>query len=488
MKKDNQDLMNFLKSNPNLYEAALSEFSTKTFSEASLNEIIKQSNFNKGSFYYRFNEKKELYFALIDDLFSFQLRIAGDINSLYKGYFSIDHLIDFLFHNLYLAYLENKQYLGLMHNIYLEDDDLKREIQNSCVSSLYSQFSATLTDTLSQAWGNKTKSSLILLMKELEFHYYLVTDILGFHFGNDMFSDYVKVVKSLITSQLGSLSLGSHFDFASISYESGSDSRALSGVLSTIVKGEIVAVVGPSGSRKSILSSVLTDFDKNSVEKPTVSLLNTETFVNSQNKYFKLKSVIKRLIKSASKKNIEDDFFQLLNLYNFNASAEKRISQLSLNELIFGALMQVIYDQPDIIVVDQVFEHLNERQIQRFFDILLKNRPNNCTIILIDITMKNALRYADRIAFLVLGKNAVSKTVSELKDKYSNPHIVIRYEDPIHNVKQESFPLESISETRLFEIIKENRILEIYTKKILDDEIFAEETGVLLNEKDIKIY
>ncbi len=496
MKKNNLDLTNFLISNPSLHEAALTEFSTKTFAEASLNEIIKQSNFNKGSFYYRFNEKKELYFALIDDLFLFQLRIAGEISSLYKGYFSIDHVIDLIFHNLYLTYLENKQYLGLMHNIYLEFDDLKSEIKENCVQPLYSQFTAILVETLTQVWGKKTPSSLTLLMKELEFHYYLVTDILGFHFGNDMFTDYVNVVKSLITSQIGSLSIGNHIGYKNINYESVDFSQPQSGISLTIAKGEILAVVGSSSSMKSTIGKILMNLDQKNTEPNNQNsgditskvLLNSETFSNAKSKYLKLKSVVKRLIKSTNKQNNEDDYFHLINLYNLNASVEKRINQLSRVELIFAGLMQTIYDLPDTIVVDQVFEHLSERQTQRFFDILLKYRPNNCTIILTDFTIKNALRYADRVAFLISGKIVTIKTVSELKEKYNCPHIVVRYEDNVHNVKQESYPLDSISETGFYELINQNQILEIYMKKILDDEIFAEETGVLLNENDIKTY
>lgn len=44
-----------------LIEAALNEFTNKTFDEASLNNIIKNAGMSKGSFYYHFKNKKELY-------------------------------------------------------------------------------------------------------------------------------------------------------------------------------------------------------------------------------------------------------------------------------------------------------------------------------------------------------------------------------------------------------------------------------------------
>jgi len=51
---------------PELFNAALDEFSKKAFDEASLNDIIKAAKISKGSFYYRFADKTDLYLCLID--------------------------------------------------------------------------------------------------------------------------------------------------------------------------------------------------------------------------------------------------------------------------------------------------------------------------------------------------------------------------------------------------------------------------------------
>lgn len=60
------DRPQYLGSNNKLLEETLNEFSQKPFLFASLNEIVKRADFNKGSFYYRFQNKEELYVALID--------------------------------------------------------------------------------------------------------------------------------------------------------------------------------------------------------------------------------------------------------------------------------------------------------------------------------------------------------------------------------------------------------------------------------------
>jgi TetR/AcrR family transcriptional regulator len=49
-----------------LYEAALDEFSEKSYDEASLNNIIKTANLNKGRFYYWFSDKMDLYICIMD--------------------------------------------------------------------------------------------------------------------------------------------------------------------------------------------------------------------------------------------------------------------------------------------------------------------------------------------------------------------------------------------------------------------------------------
>ena len=56
---------NPLDESPALYEAALSAFAEHTFQEASLNDILKAAGMNKGSFYYRFRDKMELYLSLL---------------------------------------------------------------------------------------------------------------------------------------------------------------------------------------------------------------------------------------------------------------------------------------------------------------------------------------------------------------------------------------------------------------------------------------
>jgi AcrR family transcriptional regulator len=51
-----------------LMDAALEEFSAKSYEEASLNNIIKLAGISKGTFYYHFQDKQALYLELINNI------------------------------------------------------------------------------------------------------------------------------------------------------------------------------------------------------------------------------------------------------------------------------------------------------------------------------------------------------------------------------------------------------------------------------------
>jgi len=73
-----------------LIEAALDEFTTKSYENASLNKIIKNAGISKGTFYYHFEDKKALYLFLQESAYNIQIEfqnkrmkeLAGDPQNL----------------------------------------------------------------------------------------------------------------------------------------------------------------------------------------------------------------------------------------------------------------------------------------------------------------------------------------------------------------------------------------------------------------------
>lgn len=103
--------MKLLSTKDDILHFALQEFSQKSYDEASLNAILKNSGISKGSFYYHFKDKKDLYVSLlrsamkakwdyiqsntpqqgsIDDsifqLFREQARVGAEFGNLYPDY------------------------------------------------------------------------------------------------------------------------------------------------------------------------------------------------------------------------------------------------------------------------------------------------------------------------------------------------------------------------------------------------------------------
>lgn len=80
---------NPLDESPALYDAALMEFAAHSFRDASLNDILKEADMNKGSFYYRFRDKMELYLSLLYRVGVEKMRLfqEHDVSRTSSGFF-----------------------------------------------------------------------------------------------------------------------------------------------------------------------------------------------------------------------------------------------------------------------------------------------------------------------------------------------------------------------------------------------------------------
>jgi len=64
----NQESNKVFERKQEVINAALKEFSEKGYKGASLNNILKNAEISKGTFYYHFKSKEDLYFFLIEIL------------------------------------------------------------------------------------------------------------------------------------------------------------------------------------------------------------------------------------------------------------------------------------------------------------------------------------------------------------------------------------------------------------------------------------
>lgn len=149
MSKDKTQL---LLENSNVFEETLNEFSLKSYDLASVNEIIKRSAYNKGSFYYRFKDKQELYISLLDYVF------VKQIEAYQSSGFSLvtnDHIKDILLalmNNLIDLYHMDHRFFHLIIRFYNENRSFRDTILKQSIGSLYERFISKLTR--SKAFSN----------------------------------------------------------------------------------------------------------------------------------------------------------------------------------------------------------------------------------------------------------------------------------------------------------------------------------------------
>ena len=129
-----------------LYEATLTAFAEHSFRDASLNEILKSAGMNKGSFYYRFSDKMELYLSLLYRVGMEKVKLfeEADVSGTSGNFF--DEFRNMAILGLKLA-RKDVRFVAFTRRI-LEEEPAVRETITSCFGSLGNTI---LTDMVERA-------------------------------------------------------------------------------------------------------------------------------------------------------------------------------------------------------------------------------------------------------------------------------------------------------------------------------------------------
>lgn len=137
MKKDRTQV---LLENEHVFDETLNEFSAKSYDLASVNEIIKRSGYNKGSFYYRFKDKYEIYLALLDYVFVQQIDVFKSRGFSLISKNNIEDIIYECLNNLVDLYKLDIRFYQVIHRFYNEEKEFINDALNETVDSLYNRF------------------------------------------------------------------------------------------------------------------------------------------------------------------------------------------------------------------------------------------------------------------------------------------------------------------------------------------------------------
>lgn len=109
-----------------IIQAALSEFSTQSFSDASITNIVKKAEISRGSFYQYFGNKENIYKYLVSYLYSKHRNDLYEIlidksGNLYDALITFyDAYIDEIVHSKYFSFYKNT-FLHVNHHLVGQD-------------------------------------------------------------------------------------------------------------------------------------------------------------------------------------------------------------------------------------------------------------------------------------------------------------------------------------------------------------------------------
>lgn len=338
-----------LRQNENLFEATLNAFSSQPFAFASTNVIIKNAAYNKGSFYYRFKTKEDLYYALIDYVYTLDISIfrKRDIDLLRIDDF--ETLVKLLLEQMQSLWNLDPRYYQLLQQIYLESDTVKQGIKDNCITSIEERILHRITDIS----RDKPTSYLNMMLSTLNHLVYHYID----KFDQNNFSEQIKHITGFLSQN---------------QVQEVSNTKDIIHIDELLHRLNYVVIQEPgidiSVSEKDTLSFYLTH--------------KTDTVTNIR-KVLKIKQVtLANVIESGLKKNLKD-LTILTSLLNFDY-ANKSYHLLSNFQKMVLILTYLTFIGKDEILVDDVLEFLKPEEIKILLQDILPKIAKISKIVVID--------------------------------------------------------------------------------------------------------
>lgn len=257
-----------------------------------------------------------------------------------------------------------------------------------------------------------------------------------------------------------------------------------------VSKGEVFGFLGPSGAGKSTLQKILigliTNYKGNAIVNGTESKKHSNNFYENIGVDFEFSSLYEKLtarqnlhffgsLYSKKLRNI-DELLQIVGLLN---DGDKKVSDYSKGMKSRLNFIRTLLHNPDILFLDEPTSGLDPSNSMDMKNIILEEKKKGKTIILTTHNMVDATELCDRVAFIVDGKIKALDTPHNLIMSKGATKIHYTYMDS--GEKLGECILNEISEDeRLFNLIKNNKILSIHSSEPTLNDIFMNVTGRLL--------
>ena len=476
----------FLKTNPSLYKETLKEFSSKPYDLASLNEIIKNSNFNKGSFYYRFNDKFDLYTSLFSEVIVKQYVFIDLLNKYTMNNGRLKSYISILFESQLELYNENPNYLWLLDYFGKESSVFRNQVITITGLPIIDVFSNNISVYLKNDLF-LSSDKILIFINQIKLSYYQLITLLDNILNKDTINALVDMLVDGILNNINSFQNDKIITSENMSYFYGNSNKGIHDFNFTLNKCEILAIVGPKASGKTTISNILLGNLQANSDAVLHYSFNRDEHNSQQNIMtdpFKTKININKSLKwNLNNISIQDnndfDCDSILREFKIDKKNNAKIKHFDKKTQKIIELYLKFVQNSSLIIIDDLFNDINQPEISILSNYLLKCRIQGSTIILTSSHIYNVINIADKIAFLSDGHLIKIKTVDELHQKYGKITHIVKYIDG-NNTKIAAFSNENFNSGFFKSIIDQYKLLSLETKTILPDEIFKLETGVNL--------
>lgn len=199
--------------------------------------------------------------------------------------------------------------------------------------------------------------------------------------------------------------------------------HAVNGVDFSLTKGEIVAIIGPSGSGKSSLLKCINGLvEKSSGE---VILNGTTGMVFQHFNLFPHMTCLKNVmyapvkVKKMNEKDAEKDARRLLKMVGLLDKADEYPNNLSGGQKQRVAIARALAMHPDIMLFDEATSALDPEITGEVLEVMKDLAKNKMTMVVVTHEMGFAREVADRVIFMDHGKIVEEGSPKEI---FENPH------------------------------------------------------------------
>lgn len=324
---------NYLAQNQKLFEVSVAEFGEKAYHFASLNDIVKKAEFNKGSFYYRFSDKLMLYFATIDLVNVEHLEIYNNLLLLLKNKTSFLDLTLVLFQSIRDLEQKSHVFAQLIRTHHLFNQSVNKNLPPEITPFVFERYLEQVKDF---------KQSPLLKVVEL------------LYFSPFLAQLSLEEVKDLLLRKNVS-----HLNLSTISTDSKTSitSDAIYDSI-TQIKNHVL-ILGKTRSGKTTLAKTM--LQKSKTNQSSVYLINDQFRIN----------------KAWAPKNQ-----QITTHVDFDLKSILPDTH-AMTQRYRTTLLRIFKNPPSYIIFDNSFSTISSSLSSLIFDCLLKNLPKTCKMIMI---------------------------------------------------------------------------------------------------------